>query len=510
MKNRMDFLRASGRLSRPVRWFFLLIKYGVWALPIWLVIFLLNENQLILPSVTMTYLPDHPQNALSVSHNGVMAVWNENQKLEWRVTQDEISIQARVPPRTKQLTLKGELHNVNQQVIALTAQGWPTGTQTKLIRAVPLDVLGWPYAQDGPLTLWRRPSSENSGTPSTQEFFDHLPDPRKIGVVDMDPFLFDVQAAPPVSPTPITLETTIRGSHELYVYAQAGQRLGIVIDKVDLNRVEGTDPVYISIRNPQVKNQPLGFLKQVATIEDDGNVSDDNRRGEPQTLSIEWDADQSGLYLVDLSTTEDVVFTKIESSTAQIGFRDHIFFAEGPAYGPDQHFQSLHVITRGSYLTAVPKHAQGYQDIIIRDAKLKLREVKKPQTIEDLDGVTRFTIDRGDLVVQSDGILTLEPGIEIPVQPVHRLDLNAFVVPEEVEYILANYHPQSPYGTVTFSETFDATNVLNPTRDVAFTLETPGLRIQNRVLVLRKLSLELRRGSLDIWGALRRKLNTSP
>ena len=502
------------------------VKVIMVIVPLALLADLINQSIFITPTLSYMYRPGRATRAVSPTAPTTL-IRTADAKLRWRVTTDNFPFKVIIPRLIEAVRVRVRLQPGTQSYIALNAKAKTDGDYSTIVSSAALDNLDWKHVSDGTMTLWmrdKRVSEEKivTGTgkkaktktvttertlkqyASINDFRSAPPDLNTVATAGYDRLaLASIPNYQPRS-SPITLNRTFRGNHQLYVYA-ANEDLRLAFDKIDLNRQAGADTMTVQVaRADQLTNDSRTWLKTI-TVADDGNAGPKGPRGAAQRVDLAIKNVPAGTYLVDITATEDVVFNNLTSAQHNLAFNGRVFLAEGPAYG-EPSFQPVQLVTSGSSLSFAANHDQGKQTLTVAGKKFNLKELKVNQTASGLSGPTAFEIAKGDATVLSDGLIAIAPAELIP-DGVHPVDVAGAPDLTPYDYIIAKYQPR-PAGDkkdIVVDRTYNLNDLGLATKTLTFSIASPGLKASDAQLGLRDIRVTLIRGPFP-WNKIWQKL----
>lgn len=516
---RLSFLHND----RQVPWL-LVAKVVLVSIPVMMFMSLLNNNLFITKFLQYTYHPGHIGRAVAPTTPSEL-LKTADPKLPWRITVDNFRFNVTIPRLIEKVRVRVRLDSGSQPYVALNVAGAKGADTSTIIRAQALDTLNWKHVSSGKLTLWMRDkhiseqkiiegSGKNTKTktvtserPVTQfnsieAFRAEPPDMNTVGLVGVDRMTFaKVQNYQP-STRSFNIGHTLRGSHQLYVYA-ANETFKLSFDKVDLNHSTGTDGVTVRIaRVDKLTTSGRTWLKTVK-VGDDGVSGKAGPRGKVQPVTVEIPDAAPGVYFIDISTSEDVLLTNFISHQRYLAFNSRVFIAEGPAYAEPK-FTPVVMQTNGAAVTLAANHDQGRQDVTVAEKKIAVQDVKVNHVVSDLTGTTTLNIPKGDIIVTSDGVLTfndfslLPDGARGADITTSSPDLAAF------DYILADYLPRQD-NKLEVDQTYQLSDLDLKGKTISFSVNSPGLQTSNATLGLKDIRVTLMRGPFP-WDKVWKKV----
>ncbi len=502
-----------------------IIKVVVVLIPIWIFVSLINDHIFFSRTLNYMYKPGsktqavHPQtpNQLLKTADSV---------LKWRISVDNFVFNVTIPRLIEAVRICVQLDPGTQSYIALTASGAKGLNIKKVIKAASLDTLSWRHVTTGNLTLWMRDKHVTeekitTGTgkravtktittertvvqyDSVDAFRANPPAMSSVGLVGVDRMAFATVSNYKPSTSPVTFNHTLRGSHQLYVYA-ANEDLKLSFDKIDLNRAMGADMVTIRVAKvADATADGRTWIKSI-TVGDDGLTGKEGIHGKSQPVVINIPKVTPGIYFIDISASDDVLLANFSSAQHDISFNGRVYLAEGLAYG-----QSLYtpvvLQSNGTSVTVAANHDQGKQDVAIAGTKVTVQDVKVNHVVSKLTGTTTIDIPKGDIIVTSDGLLSFG-GTQLIPDGARGIDVSS-ATPDvsAVDYILADYVPNTS-GTLQADQTYTLDNLSLLGKTLTFSIDSPGMQASGATLGLRDIRVTLVRGVFP-WKKVFQKLH---
>ncbi len=474
---------------------------------------LLNNHLIFTPTLTYTYHPGRSARVISPDEPATI-LRTADPKLRWRLTTDTLPFRVTVPRAIEGIRLHGELQPGSQPTVWLRAAGASGSDIITLISSSFLDTLDWKKVGDGTMTLWMRDKREITETitegtgknkketskkwtkdirqySSIDEFRNDSPDLEAIATLGIDRLALTNPNSIDSSLGGVALPQIFRGSHQFYVYARDGE-LKISFDKTDRNRKKDSDTLTVRIaRASQLTARQPTWLKTVR-VKDDGITGGDGPKGNPQRVEISVPGAKPGTYYVEIETSEDVLFSNLTSSSATLSFVGRVFLAEGSAYG-EKGFRQLTLLTNGTQISLAAAHEQGKQDVTIAGKKYALKNPNVDVTAGNLHGITSFILDRPDVKLSSDGLVTIAPAKIFNSAGTHPIDLSNTPKLDSIDYVFADYQPNTK-KTITLDETYAWLELELKGKRLSFILDMPGLQASGATLALKELKATLIRG----------------
>lgn len=501
-----------------------LVKVVVVMFPILALALIINGHLLLTPTVSYTYRPGQhihvvgPANPADLLKTQLPAVW--------KISKDSFPIKITIPRLIEAVRVRIRLDPGTQPYVTFAPSVKKGISPSSIIHAELLDSLDWQHVSNGRLTLWMRGNHPNQkpknsrskqngivmATPPVRSnrLFSSIDDFRAnvlssddIGVVGVDRMAAARVNGYSPSLTPVSIHHTLRGSHQLYVYA-ANETLQLSFDKIDLNRSKGTDGLVLRVaRAEDVTTSSQAWLKTV-TVGDDGVSSGNGPRGKAQPVRLEIPNAPPGVYLIDINTSEDVLLANLTSLQHFMSFSGRVFIANGLSYGQSK-FAPVIIRTNGSSITLAAQHAQGQQNLVVGGHKVVVQDVKKNHLTTTLLGVTTLTIPKGDITIASNESLSFDGTSLLPLGARNlniaspKTDLSTF------DYILADYLPLAKKMIVA-DRTFPLEELALKGKTLTFFINAPGLQADKHTLGLKDIRVTFIHGPFP-WGKVWSKLS---
>lgn len=516
-------------MYRPLTIFKLLIA----ALPVGLFLWLLDNHLALTPRLSYKYAPDRaPRIVKPVVASTLLRTADKD--IRWRLSTDSFLFTVRIPRLIQALRVQVNLVPGNQQAVFLA----PTAKPNRPVGALLADsnflnTLGWRTVSGDGLTLWQREKrTEQTVIPDTSprakkkatktvtverpvkhytspaDFMAGVPEPARTAVVGMDPLSVTKISDYRPSKQPLSFKHTLRGSHDFYVYVE-NEDLRLTFDKVDLNRVRGKSSLTVSVvKIDQIRDRGFSWLKTV-TVGDDGMTDGRGTLGRAQLVDLRVAGVPAGLYLVRISASEDVLLKNLVSYQRAISTQ-RLFLADGPAYGRESlYFTPVSLMSNGSELTLSAIHDFGKQEVMVDGKKNRLTVVRQPQTLTALAGTIPVSFANGDIVISTDGFLSVAGAELIPNRRMTLIDVTANPNLDHFDYVLTDYTPRRVGQPINIDQTYPVDDLQLSGTDgklLTFRIETPGLRQNDYRLGLDSIRATLIRGPFP-WKKISMKLN---
>lgn len=256
--------------------------------------------------------------------------------------------------------------------------------------------------------------------------------------------------------SPTVISQPLRGAHQFYVYFPAGA-WRLVFDFVDLNLDKGQDPITVNVY----------FGDKVIATETlaDNNPTPDNGRSEAKKIILSGQK-TAGLCRVEVKVSDDIVMSKLNSSSDKISFINKIWPVSGTG--------SLILFTDASYINVTTVNPASLGEINFGGKKFNLDKTYKQFSFRGDSGVSKIILKKDDLVLENSGVFALAAAnlINPGVKKVDRY----FSLSDSIQYIIAAYErPLEDKGLKTARAILDLKNAAREKNKYTFLISIPGL-----------------------------------
>lgn len=471
------------------------IKVIIISLPVIALVGLLNHHYFLTPTLTYTFKPGKAARVLTVD-SPTKIVRTADPALGWQIRTDQTRFRVEIPRIIENIQIRTKLQRGTQPYVELVADGRAGADITTIVSSALLDNLDLPMVKNDVYTLWTNDSMSDQfpirSYSSVEEFLAEPPtDLTRVAVAGVDPMSLVKNPNYEASATSIRIPNSFRGKHRLYVYAN-NEDINFSLEKIDLNRQTGPDPLTIRIARVKSGSGPTYEWISSITIEDDGQIEAGGRAGRGQSETLSLPMAEPGIYVIDIIASEDVIFRNIASSQDQLAFSNKVFLADGPTYdGSD--FEPLLLMADGSQLTVAAAHFEGQQSVIVGGEHYNIDGIKVEKKIDNLSGQTPITIPKGDVILRTDGLITLQAA-KLPPAGARFLDLAGQPTISKYSYILAAYDPQTNGDAIDRWFSYDVGDLDLIVKTLTFRILAPGLQTLGGTLGLESIGAKLVRG----------------
>ncbi len=491
------YMHRLREFEREIVWV-RIIKIVVVLAPVLIGFMILNHRYVLTPSLTYTYKPGGRVGVIGPEQPESLLQTADTQ-LKWKLSTETLPMHVRIPRILETVDVRLRLDPGTQPYASFTAKGKNGIDQTSILYAEGLENLDWKAIQENGLTLWQR--NAQGAYASIQKFLADPPDPTQIAVAGIDRMAFSKPVFGQTGANTTTVAHDIRGSHALYTFVENGS-LSVHMQKIDLNRVPGQDTLVIRVYRVSTDLQENPVPVAISKVQDDGDAKDSDHHGDPQPVDFVVDNLQTGIYRIELDTSEDVLIRDLAVNQAYLAFDRRVFLAEGPTYGTD--FDPVSLATNGSQVSVAAVHDVGKQKISIGSHTLVLKDLKVDETATELVGTTHFRLNRGDVIVQSDGLIEIDDA-KLLSAGAKSLDVTGPKLRlKNIDYVLARYVTHAN-GSIEFDQKYDVNELELFTNDLKFVLYTPNLVSGNFTLGFKDFKVRLQRGPFP-WSKIPEKI----
>lgn len=490
------------------------VKIGIALIPIVVLLSLLNKNFVLTAHQSYHYSAGQISGIIMPT---TKLVRTANPRVPWQIMADEMPLTVHIPRLVQDIAVTATLRNNDAPAVYLTAEGQTKVGEISILADAPqLNALNWHRSIIGDVTFWQRPSridptNKNNITPirqytSLEDVQNNPPSATAIAVVGVDRMSLARVAKYQASTQPLTTAHTFRGKHQLYVYA-ANEDLHISFSVIDFNRVKSKSTLQVNVSQVDGLSTPPVIIHH-QSLADDGVTNGRGKTGPIRSVNVIVPAVSAGVYLIDVIASDDLAFSNLTSWQHNLSFNGRLYLAEGPSYVPGSKFSTATVLTNGTTFSVSADHDAGKQTVTFAGQKLSITTVRHSVSATRLKGTNSVTITKPDVVVTSDGLVTLTP---FTILPAGATPLSLFPTPplDQFDYIIAKYVPHQTKDTLVVTGTFpmDTLKLSGPEgKLLTFRIDTPGLQANNYEVGLTSIKATLIRGPFP-WDKIKQKLN---
>jgi hypothetical protein len=349
-----------------------------------------------------------------------------------------------------------------------------------------LDNLSWSKVGKGPYLYQKVLNYKN-----IDDFLKNPPQNKIVGISD---YKEDLQTSNRALPNykPSTNNTSIsvplRGKITMYAYLDH-EPFNMSFTKQDLNWYSDPDAAKISV----YKGKDRVF---VATIDDDGNNTSNQKPGFKQTVNIKNPGPglpESGIYKIVIDASDDSIITNITTNLHKIVF-------EGPLYVADNHevygniipsTKPTNIITNAQSLSFKSDHNHSTLAKINQQI-IKTNKPNKVITTTTSTPLSTITIPRSDMMVNGSGYFAFIPDQFFAPIPFNILPINSAEDIARADYLLTDYKTPKHEGDWLVAEReFDLNDAAIQKGQLSWLLNAPGLKENKRTVEYKNIVMTL-------------------
>ncbi|MFA6194869.1 MAG: hypothetical protein WC719_03965 [Patescibacteria group bacterium] len=259
-----------------------------------------------------------------------------------------------------------------------------------------------------------------------------------------------------VSLTPTVISQPLRGAHQFYVYFKSSS-WRLAFNFVDLNLDKEQDPITVNVYS----GDKIIAAKTLA----DNNPTPDNGQSEEKAITLSGQ-EASGLYRVEIKVSDDIVISKLESSSDKISFINKLWPVSGKG--------SLTLFTDASYLGVSTVNPVSLGEVIFAGKNFSLDKTYKQFYFQASSGANKIVLDKDDLVLENSGVFAFSSAslIDPGAKKVDRY----FSASDNIKYIIAVYErPLENDGVKTARAALNLRGAVNEKNKYTFLISIPGL-----------------------------------
>lgn len=257
------------------------------------------------------------------------------------------------------------------------------------------------------------------------------------------------------SVSPTVIDQPLRGALQFYFYSKSPSwRLAFKF--VDLNLDAADDPIAIEV----YKGKELADAKDLS---DSRSAVGGKTEEKDATLSGQGGP---GLYRVEVKASDDIVMSKLTSTSDKISFINKVWPVSGKG--------KLTLYTDASYVGASTVNPASLGKISFGGRDFDLDKTYKQFSFRNAEGVNKIVLKNDDIILENSGVFSFsESGL---IDPAARKIDRYFSPSDRIRYIIADYErPLEDGGLKTARATLDMKGAASEDGKYTFLISIPGL-----------------------------------
>lgn len=302
-----------------------------------------------------------------------------------------------------------------------------------------------------------------------------------------------------------TINTVLRGSHDLYTYIGGGESLYFEFAVRIANRPALAGPITLTLYSA-AESQIDQVILDEQMIETAG--TDELR------FRIAQDELPYGLYHVAFDAGEsDVFITQIVSKQHLIVFRNKLYLADNPVYAAtlgDRNVRPTGVHFKAQKVSFTTEHAEGLQTFTLNGVPQQLTELNTPYVMSGLSGVPYAYLPKNDVILEGAGYFAVSQNQFFDPLYTGVIDLRDAVTLDDYDYIIARYAQAEKRGRWLYAQATVTVPLLytNPDNNKTdFIITLPGLPEARRKLFVHGLTFEFHKDPLSFDNIVPKVMN---
>jgi hypothetical protein len=273
--------------------------------------------------------------------------------------------------------------------------------------------------------------------------------------------------------TNTSINVPLRGKTTMYAYLNH-EPFDMSFTKQDLNWYSDPDAAKISV----YKSKDKVFD---ATIDDDGNSTNNHKPGIKQTINIKNPGPglpESGVYKIVIDAPIDSLITNITTNLNKLVFEGPLYIADNRAvYGGIAKTNPTKLVTNAQSISFRSDHNQS-QIANVDKQVIKINKSGQIVTVNNSNPAANITIPASDMILNGIGYFALTSEQFFEPTPYKILPINNVDDLTKVDYVLTDY-PGAPkhVGNWLIAErSFNLTDAVTQKRQLSWVINAPGLK----------------------------------
>jgi hypothetical protein len=359
---------------------------------------------------------------------------------------------------------------------------------SKVLDAPFMDNISWTKISSGSAYLYQKKVEYKS----LEDFYKNPPQNKFVGVFEfanseiLQPNIELPNYKPQNKNT--SIDVPIRGNAVMNAYLNK-EPFNMRFTKRDLNWYADPDVVKVSV----FKNQDKVFD---ATIDDDGNSTNNHKIGQPEIVNIKNPGPslpEAGVYKIVIDAPVDSVITNITTNLHKIAF-------EGPLYVADNHEVYGDIVTKTKPTTLTTNaqqlsfrsdHGQS-KTATIEKQVVNVKKPKQVFTATNTAPTANISIPGSDMIVNGSGYFALSADQYFAPTPYKILPVNSAEDVAQADYILTDYKtPKHEGDWLVADREFGLHDAVIQKGQLSWLLSAPGLKENKRTVEYKSIEMTL-------------------
>ncbi len=282
------------------------------------------------------------------------------------------------------------------------------------------------------------------------------------------------------------VSVTLRGRHEFYAYAAAGEEMQFSVSLDTIDYIAGSDTATVSLWQG---NSVLG-------------ESSVNNHG---TAQLEVSAPMTGVYKLVVAASDDFLITHLHSTQERLVVGSAMHLAGSEEYQASEvpiNTEPTLVNSNASWVTFIAKHSYGVGSYTMYNGDFAVNKVDAPSTWVNpiANAHFNFVAPQNDLYLQSDSYFALPGAIEFDPWFGFRT-ISRYSNGEHLDYVLSKHYtqPERLRGWTSSQVTFDLSTVTqDQPNTLQFMLSAPGVETTPEGLKVRRITINAKQHALTL------------
>ncbi len=420
-----------------------LVRLVISTIPVWLMLWLFNQNYVLSATVSHSIIPGHQPNRVFRVDGDDNLVGFRQQKdgqWQWGLRQAVTSFRLHMPRFVQAEKFSFRLMSAPSILTGFFNGPPTTGDVNQLLYDQQLDTLPWSHARDRSITLWSQPTIHPITTLAalTKDVINW----RRVAYVGLDRFAF-FRLSNPSKKTSSTIAHGLRGPHELYIYVTQ-PNVNVHFSVIDLHRRVGLDSLNIELASADQWRASGHLPAATKHVADDGIRIASRAIGAARAVSFSVNGLQTGVYRLNIQDSDELIVSDLTVNQPYINVINHLWLADGPSYYPGQPDRAANLAVESSDITFFAVSGNSYQVIHNGRATATIDAKHASVGLGGLSSSQGLSLSRADMQVTAAGLISIDGNQLLPLNGPTTLPLTEIDTPDKYDYILAEYEPRVP------------------------------------------------------------------